>query len=71
VKGGEVDGAGVLLQMPEEDGNEESAERYSEEQKASDTGNLPILWNQAVSNWQRLMEIRFNQSLEVISKSLD
>jgi hypothetical protein len=57
VKGGEIHGAGILLQMPEEDRNEESAERYSEEQEASDTRYLPILWNQGLSNWQRLIQL--------------
>jgi hypothetical protein len=45
VKGGDAHGAGILLQMPEEDGNEKPAERHSEEQEASDTRNLPFLWN--------------------------
>jgi len=57
VKGGEIHGAGILLQMPEEDGNEKPAERHSEEQEASDTRNLPILWNKGLSNWQRLVQL--------------
>jgi hypothetical protein len=71
VKGGEVHGAGILLQMPEEDGNEEPADGHFEEQEASNTRNLPILWNQDVSNWQRLRKIRINRSLEAIFKSLN
>jgi len=57
VKGGEIHGAGILLQMPEKDRNEEPAERHSEKQEASDTRNLPILWNQGLSNWQRLIQL--------------
>jgi hypothetical protein len=57
MKGGEIHGAGVLLQMPEEGGNEEPAERYLEEQKASDTRNLSILWNQGIPNWQGLIHL--------------
>jgi hypothetical protein len=30
VKGGELDSAGVLLQMPEKDGSEKPAEHYTE-----------------------------------------
>jgi len=30
MKGGEVHGKGILLQMPEEDGNEEPADRHFE-----------------------------------------
>jgi hypothetical protein len=45
VKGGEIHGTGVLFQMPEKGGDEESAERYLEEQETSNTWNLSIMWN--------------------------
>jgi hypothetical protein len=70
VKGGQIHGAGILLQMPKEDGNEKPSERHSEEQEASDTWNLPILWNKGLSNWQRLTT-GFNQSLKAIFNFLD
>jgi hypothetical protein len=45
VKGGEINGTGVLLQMPEKGGDEEPAERHLEEQEAGNTWNLSIMWN--------------------------
>ena len=45
MKGGEIHGAGILLQMPEESGDEEPAKRHLEEQETSDTRKLSILWN--------------------------
>jgi hypothetical protein len=58
-------GTGVLLQMPEEGGNKEPAERHLEEQEASDTRNLSIMWNQGIPNWQGLIHICFSQSLKI------
>jgi hypothetical protein len=55
MKGGDIHGAGVLLQMPEESGNEEPAERHFKKQEASDTRSLPIMWNQGIPNWERLI----------------
>ena len=65
MKGGEIDGASILLQMPEEGGNEEPPERHLEEQEASDTRNLSIMWNQGIPNWQGLIHIPFSQSLKL------
>jgi hypothetical protein len=45
VKGGEIHGTGVLLQMPKKGGDEEPTERYLEEQETSNTWNLSIMWN--------------------------
>jgi len=45
MKGDEIYGAGILLQMPEESGDKKPAERNIEEQEASDTWKLSILWN--------------------------
>jgi hypothetical protein len=57
VKGGEIHGTGVLLQMPEKGGDEEPAERYLEKQETSNTWKLSILWNQGLPNWQRLIHL--------------
>ena len=55
MKGGKIHGAGILLQMPEESGDKEPAERHFEEQEASDTRKLSIMRNQGVPNWQGLV----------------
>jgi len=55
MEGGETHGAGLLLQMPEEGGNQEPPERYLEEQKASNARKLPILRNQGIPNRQGLI----------------
>jgi hypothetical protein len=55
MEGGVTNGAGVLLQMPEEEGDKEPAERYPEKQEAGDAWNLSILRNQAIPNRQELI----------------
>ena len=55
MEGGVTNGTGVLLQVPEEGGNQEPAERYLEKQEAGDAWNLSSLRNQAIPNRQELI----------------
>jgi hypothetical protein len=55
MKGGGTNGAGILLQMSDEEGDEEPAERHLKKQETGDAWNLSSLRNQAISNWQELV----------------
>jgi len=57
MKGGEPHGAGILLQMSDKEGDQEPAERYLKEQKAGNTRNLSILWNQSIPNRQGVIRL--------------
>jgi len=54
-EGGEIHGAGILLQMSDKEGDQEPAERYFEEQKAGDTWDLSSLRYQTIPNRQGLI----------------
>ncbi len=45
MEGGETNGTGVLLQMPDKEGDKEPAERYLEKQETGDAWNLSSLRN--------------------------